>query len=105
MTSLREKAAELALTIHVMDVMPEDAYLYREPDPRWNGAEIAVWLQGETPPVLREACAHLRSRLIPPWSGRDFAATVGASQRPPCGIRTTRGRRCTGPTSLGFTPT
>ncbi len=27
MTSLREKAAELALTIHVMDVMPEDAYL------------------------------------------------------------------------------
>ncbi len=39
-------------------------------------AEIAARLKGDPSPVLKEACAHLRSRLPTLWSRRDFAATV-----------------------------
>ncbi len=74
----REQAADIELTIHAMDVMPDHAHLCMETDPRWGGAEIAARLKGYTSHVLREEFPHLRSRLPTLWSRSYFAATVGS---------------------------
>ncbi len=73
----REKAAEIEMTIHAMNMIPEHAHLVMETDPRWCGAEIAAKLKGYTSHVLRDEVPHLRSRLPPLWNRRYFAATGG----------------------------
>ncbi len=78
MVLLREKAAEIEMTIHAMEVMPDHAHLFIETDPRWCVAEIAARLKGYTSHVLREEFPHLRSRLPTLWSRSYFAATVGS---------------------------
>ncbi len=78
MALLREKAAEIEMTIHAMEVMPDHAQLFIETDPRWCVAEIAARLKGYTSHVLREEFPHLRSRLPTLWSRSYFAATVGS---------------------------
>ncbi len=74
----RAKAAELEMTIHAMEVMPDHAHLVIETDPRWCVAEIAARLKGSTSHVLRDEFPHLRSRLPTLWSRRYLAATVGS---------------------------
>ncbi len=78
MVLLREKAAEIEMTIHAMEAMPDHAHLFIETDPRWCVAEIAARLKGYTSHVLREEFPHLRSRLPALWSKSYFAATVGS---------------------------
>ncbi len=60
---LRAKAAEIEMTMHAMDVMPDHAHLVIETDPRWCGAEIVARLKGHTSHVLRAEVPHLRFRL------------------------------------------
>ncbi len=75
---LTEKAAELGMTIHALDVMPDHVHLFVEADPTFCVAEIVNRLKGFTSRLLRKEFATLRSRLPTLWSRSYFAATVGA---------------------------
>lgn len=76
-TLLYEKAAELEMTIHALEIMPDHVHLFVEFDPRWAVAQIAASFKGSTSRVLREEFAHLRSRLPTLWSRSYYAGTVG----------------------------
>jgi putative transposase len=74
---LAEKAAQLALTIHALEVMPDHVHLFVEGDPTRCVAEIVNRLKGYTSHVLREEFPSLRSRLPTLWSRSYYAGSVG----------------------------
>jgi putative transposase len=76
-TLLGEKAAELDMTIHALDVMPDQVHLFVESDPTRCVAEIANRLKGSTSRVLRDEFASLRSRLTTLWRRSYYAGSVG----------------------------
>ena len=76
-TLLREKARELEMTVHALEVMPDHVHLFIEFDPRWGVAEIVNRLKGFTSRVLRKEFPSLRSRLPTLWSRSYYAGTVG----------------------------
>ncbi len=75
---LAEKAAELGMTIHALEVMPDHVHLFVEADPTLSVAEIVNRFKGFTSRVLRQEFAMLRSRLTTLWSRSYYAGTVGA---------------------------
>ena len=75
---LAEKADELDMTIHALEVMPDHVHLFVESDPTRCVAEIVNRLKGFTSRVLRKEFASLRSRLPTLWSRSYYAGTVGA---------------------------
>lgn len=74
---LHEKAGELEMTIHALEVMPDHVHLFIEFDPRWGVAEIVNRLKGFTSRILRKEFLALRSRLPTLWSRSYYASTVG----------------------------
>lgn len=74
---LGEKATELGMTIHALEVMPDHVHLFVESDPTLCVAEIANRLKGYTSRVLRQEFPSLRSRLPTLWSRSYYAGTVG----------------------------
>jgi putative transposase len=74
---LAEKAAELGMTIHAVEVMPDHVHLFVESDPARCVAEIVNRLKGYTSRALREEFPSLRSRLPTLWTRSYFAASVG----------------------------
>jgi putative transposase len=74
---LAEKAAELGLTVHALEVMPDHVHLFVEGDPTRCVAEIVNRLKGYTSHVLREEFPSLRSRLPTLWSRSYYAGSVG----------------------------
>jgi REP-associated tyrosine transposase len=77
-TLLQEKAAELGMTIHTLEVMPDHVHLFLEADPTRCVAEIVNRLKGFTSHQLREEFSFLRSRLPTLWSRSYYAGSVGA---------------------------
>jgi len=75
---LRQKAEELNLTIHVMEVMPDHVHLFVEGGPTICVAEIVNGLKGFTSHALREEFPFLRSRLPTLWSRSYYAGSVGS---------------------------
>jgi putative transposase len=75
---LRQKAEELDLTIHVMEVMPDHVHLFVEGGPTICVAEIVNGLKGFTSHALREEFPFLKSRLPTLWSRSYYAGSVGA---------------------------
>ncbi len=75
---LAEKAAELGMTIHALEVMPDHVHLFVEADPTLSVAEIVNRFKGYTSRVLRQEFAMLRSRLPTLWSRSYYCGTVGA---------------------------
>jgi putative transposase len=75
---LAEIAAEHAMKLHAIEVMPDHVHLFVECDPTLCVAEIVNRFKGRTSRVLRQEFRHLRSRLPTLWSRSYFAATVGA---------------------------
>jgi putative transposase len=75
--SLAEKAAELGMTIHAREVMPDHVHIVVEGDPTRCVAEIVNRLKGHTSRVLRQESPTLRSRLPTLWSRRYFAGSIG----------------------------
>lgn len=75
---LGDKAAELGMTIHALEIMPEHVHLFVEADPTLCVAEIVNRFKGSTSRLLRQEFAELRSRLPTLWSRSYFAGTVGA---------------------------
>ena len=74
---LQEKAKELELTIHALEVMPDHVHIFLEHDPTRCVAEIVNRLKGYTSHTLRKEFATLRSRLPTLWSRSYFASSVG----------------------------
>lgn len=75
---LRQKSAELGLTIHVMEVMPDHVHLFVEGTPTVCVAEIVNGLKGFTSHALREEFPILKSRLPTLWSRSYYAGSVGS---------------------------
>ena len=75
---LRQKAAALGLTIHVVEVMPDHVHLFVEGDPTICVAEIVNGLKGFTSHALREEFPFLKSRLPTLWSRSYYAGSVGS---------------------------
>ena len=75
---LAEKAVELGMTIHALEVMPDHVHLFVEADPTLSVAEIVNRFKGYTSRVLRQEFAMLRSRLPTLWSRSYYCGTVGA---------------------------
>lgn len=74
---LGEKATELGMTIHALEVMADHVHLFVESDPTLCVAEIVNRLKGYTSRVLRQEFPSLRSRLPTLWSRSYYAGTVG----------------------------
>jgi putative transposase len=74
---IAEKAAELGMTIHALEVMPDHVHLFVESDPTRCVAEIVNRLKGATSRVLRSEFPSLRSRLPTLWSRSYYAGSVG----------------------------
>jgi putative transposase len=74
---LNEKANDLEMTIHAIEVMPDHVHLFIEFDPRWGVAEIVNRFKGFTSRILRLEFPTLRSRLPTLWSRSYYAGTVG----------------------------
>ena len=74
---LRQKAKELNMQIHALEIMSDHVHLFIESDPTWAIAGITNALKGYTGRLLRQEFASLRSRLPTLWSRSYFAGTVG----------------------------
>lgn len=74
---LTEKAAELDMTVHALEIMPDHVHLFVEADPTRSVAEIVNRLKGYTSRVLRQEFRSLRSRLPCLWSRSYYCGTVG----------------------------
>ena len=74
---MAEKATELGMTIHALEVMPDHVHLLIESDPTRCVAEIVNRLKGYTSRVLRHEFPSLRSRLPTLWSRSYYAGSVG----------------------------
>jgi putative transposase len=74
---LAEMSAELGMTIHTLEVMPDHVHFFVESDPTLCVAEIVNRLKGHTSRVLRQEFSSLRSRLPTLWSRSYYAASVG----------------------------
>ncbi len=74
---LAEKADELGMTIHALEIMPDHVHLFVESDPTRCVAEIVNRLKGSTSRMLRRESPSLRSRIPTPWSRSYFAGSIG----------------------------
>lgn len=74
---LAERATELGMTIHALEVMPDHVHLFVGGDPTRCVAEIVNRLKGHTSRVLRQEFPSLRSRLPTLWSRSYYAGSVG----------------------------
>ena len=74
---IADSAAEMEMTVHALEVMPDHVQLCVESDPRWAVAGIVNRFKGHSSRVLRDEFPSLRSRLPTLWSRSYFAATVG----------------------------
>ena len=75
---LHEKAGELDMTIHTLEVMPDHVHLFLDSDPTLCVAEIVNRLKGFTSHQLRQEFPFLRSRLPTLWSRSYYAGSVGS---------------------------
>lgn len=76
-TLLCQKAIELNIQIHALEIMPDHVHLFIESDPTWAVAGIANAFKGYTGRILRQEFANLRSKLPTLWSRSYYAGTVG----------------------------
>jgi putative transposase len=75
---LYEVAAQLGVTIHALEVMPDHVHLFVEADPTLCVAELAARFKGRTSHDLRSEFPSLRSRLPTLWSRSYYAGSCGA---------------------------
>ena len=77
-TLLEEKADQLGIKIHALEVMPDHVHLFLETDPTRAPAHIAFQFKGYTSYNLRREFPGLRSRLPTLWSRSYFIGSVGS---------------------------
>lgn len=74
---LQEKAANLEMKIHEMQIMPDHVHLFVKAPPTLPPHYIVGQLKGYTSRILRQEFAHLRSRLPSLWTRSYYVETVG----------------------------
>ena len=74
---LAEKARELGVTIHALEVMPDHVHMFLESDPTKAPAHLAAQFKGYTSRILREEFRHLKSSLPSLWSRSYYIGSVG----------------------------
>jgi putative transposase len=74
---LQEKAANLEMKIHEMQIMPDHVHLFVKAPPTLPPHYIVGQLKGYTSRILRQEFAHLRSRLPTLWTRSYYVETVG----------------------------
>jgi putative transposase len=72
-----EKADELPVTLHTLEVMPDHVHVFVESDPGMAPAKLAAQFKGSTSRVLRQEFRHLRSQLPSLWSRSYYIGSVG----------------------------
>ena len=65
---LQQKANELDMQIHALEIMPDHVHLFVESDPTLAVAGIAHAFKGYTSNVLRKEFKELKTRLPTLWS-------------------------------------
>lgn len=74
---LQEKAAELGVTIHALEIMPDHVHLFVESDPTLAPGRLAAQFKGFTSRILREEFPFLKLRLPALWSRSYYIGSVG----------------------------
>jgi len=74
---LTDKATELEVEIHALEVMPDHVHLFIESDPMRCVAELVNRFKGSTSHDLRKEFPPLKSRLPTLWSRSYYAASEG----------------------------
>jgi putative transposase len=74
---LTTKAAELHVTLHTLEVMPDHVHMFVESDPGMAPAKLAAQFKGYTSRILRHEFRHLRSQLPSLWSRSYYIGSVG----------------------------
>jgi putative transposase len=74
---LREKAAELGITIEALELMPDHVHVCVAADPTQPVQYLVNQFKGFTARRLRQEFPALRSRLPSLWSRSYYAAAVG----------------------------
>jgi len=75
---LRAVAAELNVTIHALEIMPDHVHLFLEAHPTLCVAELVNRFKGRSSHDLRMEFSSLRSRLPTLWSRSYYAGSCGA---------------------------
>lgn len=75
---LHAVAAQVDVTIHALEVMPDHVHLFVESDPTRCVAELVARFKGRTSHDLRAEFPSLRSRLPTLWSRSYYAGSCGA---------------------------
>jgi len=75
---LAEKAKEMGVVIHSLEVMPDHVHLFVESDPTQAPTHIVAQFKGYTSKVLRGEFSNLRSRLPTLWSRSYFVGSIGS---------------------------
>ena len=76
-TLLLSKAADIAVTIETMEVMPDHVHLFVKAGPADSPHFIVQQLKGYTSRVLRQEFASLKSKLPTLWTRSYFCESVG----------------------------
>lgn len=75
---IQDVTAELGMTVHELEVMPDRVYLVVEANPVLCVAEIVNRIKGRSSRLLREEFPTLRSRLPTLWSRSYYAGSAGS---------------------------
>jgi putative transposase len=74
---LAQKADELHVTLHTLEVMPDHVHMFLESDPGFAPAKLAAQFKGYTSRILRQEFRHLRSQLPSLWSRSYYVGSIG----------------------------
>ena len=74
---LTMKAAELHVTLHILEVRPDHVHMFMESDPGMAPAKLAAQFKGYTSRILRQEFRHLRSQLPSLWSRSYYIGSIG----------------------------
>ena len=75
---LKQKADEIKVIVHSLEVMPDHVHLFIESDPTQAPAHIAAQFKGFSSRIMRNQFPRLRSRLPTLWSRSYYIASVGS---------------------------
>lgn len=74
---LEAKAEALKVTLHALEVLPDQVHMFVESDPGIAPSHLAAQFKNHTSRFLRREFRHLRSRLPSLWSRSYYIGSVG----------------------------
>ena len=74
---IEEKAAQLGVEVHALEIMPDHVHLFIAVPPTDAPQHYANQFKGYTSRVLRQEFPHLKSRLPALWSRSYYVGSAG----------------------------